>query len=96
MRRLTRGIYNRVASEMKAHEAQFAKYPAHGWIVAPLRAAALAQGRHDLWAGQAAPLCRHHMVGELFVSLVRETHEILRKISDGATVAKPKSGSAIA
>jgi nitronate monooxygenase len=78
--RLARGIYNRFASEMKVHEPLFAKYPAHSWIVAPLRAAALAQGRHDLvalWAGQAAPLCRHHKAGELFASLIKETNELL-------------------
>jgi len=82
--RLARGIYNRFTSEMKAHEAQFAKYPAQSWIVAPLRAAALAQGRQDLialWAGQAAPLCRHHKASELFASFVRETDELLNNRS---------------
>ena len=74
--RMARGIDNRFASEMRVHEPLFAKYPAHSWIIAPLRAAALAQGRHDLislWAGQAAPLCRHHKAGELFTTLVKET-----------------------
>jgi nitronate monooxygenase len=78
--RLARGVYNRFAREMKVYEAQFAKYPAHSWIVAPLRAAALAQGRGDLvalWAGQAAPLVRHHKANELFAALVRETDELL-------------------
>ena len=76
--RLARGIYHRFASEMKVHEPFFAKYPAHSWIVAPLRAAALTQGRHDLvalWAGQAAPLCRYHKADELFASLIQETDE---------------------
>jgi nitronate monooxygenase len=79
--RLARGVYNRFASEMRVHEPLFAKYPAHSWIVAPLRAAALAQGRHDLinlWAGQAAPLCRHHKAAELFASLVSESDELLK------------------
>lgn len=79
--RLARGIYHRFASEMKRHEPLFAKYPAHSWIIAPLRAAALAQGRHDLislWAGQAAPLCRHHKASELFASLIHETDELLK------------------
>ena len=65
---------------MKVYEAQFAKYPAHSWIIAPLRAAAVAQGRGDfvaLWAGQAAPLVRHHKANELFAALVRETDELL-------------------
>ena len=48
--RLARGIHHRFAAEMKAHEPLFAKYPAQSWIIAPLRAAALAQGRHDLIA----------------------------------------------
>jgi nitronate monooxygenase len=77
--RLARGLDNRFASEMRVNEPSFAKYPAHSWIIAPLRAAALAQGRHDLislWAGQAAPLCRHHKAGELFASLVKETSQL--------------------
>jgi nitronate monooxygenase len=73
--RLARVLDNRFAFEMQQHEQLFAKYPAHSWITAPLRAAALAQGRHDLAflaAGQAAPLCRHHKASELFNSLVKE------------------------
>jgi len=80
--RMARGLYNRFASEMQLHEPLFAKYPVHSWIIAPLRAAALAQGRHDLislWAGQAAPLCRHHKADELFMSLVQESDEVFRK-----------------
>jgi len=78
--RYARGIYNRFAEEMKIHESQLARYPAQSWIVAPLRAAALAQGRTDLvalWAGQSAPLVRHRKVDELFASLIRETDELL-------------------
>jgi len=37
--RLARDIYNRFAAEMKVCESNFAKYPAHSWIVAPWRAA---------------------------------------------------------
>jgi nitronate monooxygenase len=82
--RLARGIYHRFASEMKAHEADFAKYPAHSWIVTPLRAAALAQGRTDLialWAGQSAPLVRYHKAKELFDALVNETNAIFNSRS---------------
>jgi nitronate monooxygenase len=77
--RLARGIYNRLARELHGHEAMFAKYPAHSWILAPLRAAAVAKGRTDLinlWAGQAAPLVRYRHADELFAALVRETNEI--------------------
>jgi nitronate monooxygenase len=79
--RLARGLYHRFAAEMKAHEPHFAKYPAQSWILSPLREAALAQGRHDLialWAGQAAPLCRHYKASELFASLIEETDLLLK------------------
>jgi len=60
--RLARGIYHRFASEMKVHEPLLAKYPAQSWILLPLRAAAMAQGRHDLvalWSGlMLIRLCR--------------------------------------
>ncbi len=78
--RPARGLYNRFAEEMKVHEPLLAAYPAQSWIVAPLRAAALAQGRTDLaalWAGQSASLVRHRKADELFASLVRETDALL-------------------
>lgn len=79
--RLARGIANRFASEMKAHASETAPYPAHGWALAPLRAAALAQKRTDLtylWAGQSAGLLRYRKADELFASLIRETDEAFR------------------
>jgi nitronate monooxygenase len=78
--RLARGINNRYAAEMKSQEARFAKYPAHSWIVAPLREMALSQGRFDLialWAGQSAPLVRHHKADRLLAALVDEVENIL-------------------
>jgi nitronate monooxygenase len=78
--RLARGISNKFAAEMKPEEASFAKYPAHSWIVAPLRAAALAQGRSDLialWSGQSASLVRHHKADQLLAALVEEVETIL-------------------
>lgn len=79
--RLARGIANRFAREMKAHDAELAAYPAQGWAMAPLRAAALAQSRTDLvnfWVGQSASLIRHRTVSELFASLIRETGEAFK------------------
>ena len=79
--RLARGIANRFASEMNSHSKELATYPAQAWAVAPLRAAAIAQGRTDLvnfWAGQSASLIRHRKADELFASLVRETGEALK------------------
>jgi nitronate monooxygenase len=74
------GLYNRLAQEMKANEPLLAAYPAQSWIVAPLRATAMAQGRTDLitlWAGQSASLVRQYKADELFASLIRETDELL-------------------
>ncbi|MBI2810618.1 MAG: nitronate monooxygenase [Candidatus Melainabacteria bacterium] len=74
--RLARGLYNRFAKELKPFESTFAKYPAHSWIVASLKAAAIAQGRNDLvalWAGQAAPLVKHHKAADVLDAIVRET-----------------------
>ena len=82
--RLARGIANRFAGEMKSHDAELTLYPAQSWALAPLRAAALAQGRTDLinlWAGQSAALVRHRTADELFASLVRETEEIFKSRS---------------
>jgi nitronate monooxygenase len=79
--RLARGIANRFSREMKSHDAELAPYPAQSWAVAPLRAAALAQGKVDLvnfWCGQSAALLRHRKAEELFASLVHETEEIFK------------------
>ena len=75
---------DRFSEEMKTHESQLTRYPAQSWIVAPFRAAALAQGRTDLvalWAGQSAPLVRHRKVDDLFTSLVNETENVFRSRS---------------
>jgi nitronate monooxygenase len=80
--RLARGIANRFATEVKSHNTELAMYPAQGWAVAPLRAAALAHGRTDLvnfWAGQSTALIRHRKADELFASLVRETEEAFKE-----------------
>lgn len=82
--RLARGLYNRFAKELKPFESQFANYPAHSWIVAPLKAEAIAQGRNDLvalWAGQAAPLVKHHKASELLESLVEQITKISSQLS---------------
>ncbi len=78
--RMARGIFNRFARELQASEAQFAKYPAHNWMAAPLRTAAMTKNRADflnLWSGQSAPLIRYHKADELFAALVKETDELL-------------------
>jgi NAD(P)H-dependent flavin oxidoreductase YrpB (nitropropane dioxygenase family) len=46
--RLARSLSNRFGEDLQVHEPELAKYPAQNWIVAPLKAAAIAQGRSDL------------------------------------------------
>ena len=78
--RMARGLYNRFAFAMKPFEADFAAYPAHSWIVAQVKEAAIKQGRADLialWCGQAAPLLKHHKAAELLSSLVAQADALL-------------------
>lgn len=67
--RLARGIRNHLMDDV----AYWLPYPAQSQLLAPLKAAALAQGRADLlalWSGQAAALLKHHRAADLFASLV--------------------------
>ena len=65
-------------------------YPYQGYLLAPILAAARAQGRTDvvaLWAGQASPLIAHRHAGELYAALVRGTEDLLASPTtpEGAT-----------
>jgi nitronate monooxygenase len=88
---LTRAFTGRLARTMRSDFAErvsmqqpseIAPYPAQGWLVRQLRAAAIEQSRIDLlplYAGQSASLLRHHHAADLFHSLVTETDEAFRK-----------------
>ncbi|MGH8077214.1 MAG: NAD(P)H-dependent flavin oxidoreductase [Lysobacter sp.] len=82
--RLARGIRNRFVEQMEAEGTAIFPYPIQRWFTASFRQAAVAQGRSDLlalWAGQAAPLLRHHRATELFDDLVRQTTDTLSNAS---------------
>lgn len=73
--RLARGAPNRLIKEMTARTDALPPYPAQGWFVSKLKAAALAQNRPDflpLYAGQGAPLLRHRSAGDLMNALVAD------------------------
>ncbi|PPE73564.1 2-nitropropane dioxygenase [Solimonas fluminis] len=73
--RLARGIRNRFLEEMSASGVPPFPYPIQNWFTGSFRKAAGAQDRPDLmslWAGQAAPLMRHHDATALFAELVRD------------------------
>ncbi|MFT3707841.1 MAG: nitronate monooxygenase family protein [Archangium sp.] len=66
--RLARGIRNEFADRTDP----VLPYPIQNWFVGTLKQAAVEQRRSDLiamWAGQAAPLVRHHKAAELFAEL---------------------------
>ena len=72
--RLARGIANRLSQEQPP-----LGYPAQGWMTGHLKRAAVLQGRTDLmslWAGQSAPLIRHHSAASLINSLEQEVEKI--------------------
>ena len=78
--RLARAIPNRFTAEMA--DAETAPYPVQSWLTGLVRRAARVQGRSDLqnwWAGQAAPLIRHHHAADLFRALVDETDAVIHQ-----------------
>jgi nitronate monooxygenase len=82
--RLARSIHNGFIDAMRDRQRAFAPYPAHAWLTAKLRGAALAAGRTDLislWSGQGAPLLKQRRARELFASLVAETEAALSSAS---------------
>ena len=87
--RLARGIPNRLLEELTADGA-IEPYPYQGFLLAPVLAAARAQGRTDvvaLWSGQAASLVTHRHARELYAALVRDTAALLTTTTtlEGAT-----------
>lgn len=80
--RLARGIHNRFVDDWAQRNDELLPYPIQGWFTGSFRKAAVAQERTDmmsLWAGQGAPLLRHHKTADLFAALVRETDTALAR-----------------
>jgi nitronate monooxygenase len=73
--RPARGIVNRAMRELGPLTADAPAFPLAGHALAPLKAAAEAQGSGDfgsLWSGQAASLCREMPAGQLTRTLAAE------------------------
>jgi nitronate monooxygenase len=73
--RLARGIPNRIIRELSA-AADTAPFPVQNWLTGRFRPQAAAQGNPELmslWAGQAAPLIRHHSVADVLAELLAGT-----------------------
>jgi nitronate monooxygenase len=82
--RPARGIVTRLMRELGPMDPAAPAFPGAGGALAPLRAAAEAQGRVDftpLWAGQSAPLARPGPAAALTADLIQAWHD-----------ARPRSG----
>ncbi len=74
--RLARSIHNDFIEVMRGREKEFLPYPAHGWLTAHLKSAALEAGRTDviaLWCGQSAPLLKYRNATQLMKSLAADS-----------------------
>jgi nitronate monooxygenase len=70
--RLARGIPNRIIAELE-ESGEVAPFPVQNWLTGRFRPQAAAQGNTDLmslWAGQSAPLLRHHTAAEVLAELL--------------------------
>lgn len=78
--RTARGIDNRFAREMAAHEEAVPAYPAQNALMKPLRAEAAARGRSDLtnlWSGQAAGLATGGPAAAYLATVVADAERLL-------------------
>jgi nitronate monooxygenase len=70
--RLARGIPNRIIAELE-EAGTAAPFPVQNWLTGRFRPQAAARGNTDLmslWAGQSAPLLRHHTAAEVLAELL--------------------------
>lgn len=70
--RLARGIPNRIITELE-EAGTAAPFPVQNWLTGQFRPQAAARGNTDLmslWAGQSAPLLRHHTAAEVLAGLL--------------------------
>lgn len=75
-----RMVANKIADEVK-FETEVLPFPLQTKLVAPLRAAALAQGRTDMinfWSGQNTTNLKHNKADELMQALIRETTNLFK------------------
>jgi nitronate monooxygenase len=71
--RLARGIPNRLTETLAGKDKDFAPFPVHGHLVAPLKAASRSARNDDflsLYAGQATPNLEHRSAAALMQALI--------------------------
>ncbi len=78
--RMGRMVSNKIAEEVK-FETEVLPFPLQTKLIAPLRIAALAQGRTDMinfWSGQNTATLKYHKADELMKDLITETNKLLK------------------
>lgn len=71
--RLARFLPNGLLNDLETKQSQPLPYPQQGYVVAPLKRAAMLRGdaeQQSLYASQAVPLVRHHHAAEVMAELV--------------------------
>lgn len=85
--RLGRGIVNTISRELVGKEKYLLPFPLQAQFISSLRTAALDQGKMDMvlfWAGQIAPILKHHSAEVLMSSLIAEATDYFGSLSLGA------------
>lgn len=78
--RAARGIPNRMSRELGPSGDGLAPFPVQGWLTGRIKAEAVRRDDPELmslWAGQAAPLIRHHRAAEVMAAIGHDVDRLL-------------------
>lgn len=78
--RMGRMIHNRISQDI-AFETEVLPFPLQTKLIAPLKVAALAQGKTEMisfWSGQNTSTLKHHSADELMQALITETGNLIK------------------
>lgn len=78
--RAARGIPNRMSRELGSSGEGLAPFPVQGWLTGRIKAEAARRGDPELmslWAGQGAPLIRHHRAADVVAAIERDVDRLL-------------------
>lgn len=78
--RAARGIPNRMSRELGPSGEGLAPFPIQGWLAGRIKAEAVRREDADLmslWAGQGAPLVRHHRAADVVAAIERDVDRLL-------------------
>ena len=94
--RPARGLANRFAEEMQAHEAELPAFPVQAALTRDIRQAAARQDRPEylaMWAGQAAPLATTQPAAEVVRATMEQARQVLARLDEDSSMLHSESGS---